>query len=431
MTKSRKLDSKSLICIDCIGDSNLKKRIKATGKKSLCACCGNTELAVTLDELGKVVDKAYRNFYEPGPEVPEYEVGSDHTTWSQKGNPPQEILENLTEADYEIAEALVDIMSAKERYAVVRDGAAPYYDSTSNYVETRPYSDRYFSIWYSFRDRIRHEKRFFDLKGQELLKAIFEDIGDFSYGGSKPPIKLLDPAKERIQLCRARRATNGDQAREFMKEPWSKIGPPPPKSAKAGRMNPAGISVFYGALKEGTCVAELRPPAGSLVVHALFEPSREIKLLDFTVFDREPSGIDPFDEDEYENLERWRFLESFHEQITRPIQPEEEEIEYVPTQAVADFVRNILSYDGIIYSSAQTEKPEQNIVLFDPEAISPGGEPTDDSTTFFNDIDTIISGIELDHPTKLILRYVEGSASIARVKAANYQYEDIDDEMIL
>jgi hypothetical protein len=57
---------------------------------------------------------------------------------------------------------------------------------------------------------------------------------------------------------------------------------------------------------------------------------------------------------EYEDrVYRRRFLEGFHALIARPIQLHHEPHEYIPTQAVAEYVANVLSLDGILYASSQ------------------------------------------------------------------------------
>jgi hypothetical protein len=51
----------------------------------------------------------------------------------------------------------------------------------------------------------------------------------------------------------------------------------------AGRMNPSGIALFYGALELETCLAEVRPPVGSQVVCGAFLLRRTVLLLDLTL----------------------------------------------------------------------------------------------------------------------------------------------------
>ncbi|MCL5069163.1 MAG: RES domain-containing protein, partial [Thaumarchaeota archaeon] len=391
-----------------------------SGTAQQCSNCGRLRLAITLEELGNIVDKAFKHFYEPGGDVPEYDPESEHTTWTQEGSPAADIIAELIDGDYEIAEAVVEMMAAKDGFAVVKDGATSYYDDTSHYIRTSPYTHMHFSLWLTFRDRVKHERRFFDPNGKELLDEIFDNIQDFSYGGTPKPTVVLDPVKGKVQFRRARRASDAGMAKRFMKEPWSEVGPPPSKSARAGRMNAVGIPVFYGAFEAETCVAELRPPVGSILVYALFEPLKELKLLDLTMFQQEPSNIDPFDESQYENLSRWRFLDSFHNQITTPIQPEEEEVEYLPTQVVAEYVRSILGYDGIIYSSAQAKEPRRNIVLFDARIRLPNGSWPEEDRTWADDIGAEEAGIHLEHPKRLGLTYVAGTARIVKVTGTTY-----------
>jgi RES domain len=57
---------------------------------------------------------------------------------------------------------------------------------------------------------------------------------------------------------------------EAMKRPDRDIGPPPPSVAVAGRMNAAGISVFYGATHPGVALAEVQPPVGSKSIDRRF-----------------------------------------------------------------------------------------------------------------------------------------------------------------
>jgi hypothetical protein len=117
-------------------------------------------------------------------------------------------------------------------------------------------------------------------------------------------------------------------------------------------MNPAGISVFYGALSENTAIAEVRPYVGSTVVVGAFRVLKEMRLLNLPQIDLCYTGS-IFDPDYENRVSRRDFFQKFHNLITRPILPTEEFIEYVPTQAVAEYVAHVLNFDGIIYASAQ------------------------------------------------------------------------------
>jgi hypothetical protein len=53
-------------------------------------------------------------------------------------------------------------------------------------------------------------------------------------------------------------------------------------------------------------------------------------------------------------------------ELTKPVMPEEENFEYLPTQIVAEYLAEKIkpNIDGIIFSSSQTQNDERNIILF-------------------------------------------------------------------
>ena len=75
-----------------------------------------------------------------------------------------------------------------------------------------------------------------------------------------------------------------------------------------------------------------------------------------------------FDSKFSEKLKDIKFLEKFSYEISRPILPEDENIDYIPTQAITEFISNHLEQkiDGIIYPSTQTDGLGKNVVIFNP-----------------------------------------------------------------
>jgi hypothetical protein len=87
-------------------------------------------------------------------------------------------------------------------------------------------------------------------------------------------------------------------------------------------------------------------------------------------------------------LDQWRFMQVFQEEITRPILPDDEVLDYVPTQAVSEFIHVALAaeakstssrIDGIIYGSAQ-RPGGRNIALFGEAALVQGSPDEPDET---------------------------------------------------
>ena len=130
-------------------------------------------------------------------------------------------------------------------------------------------------------------------------------------------------------------------------------------------MNAQGIAVFYGATHALVAIAEVRPPVGTDVVVARFSICRPLRLLDLTALEHVQDGGSIFDPTLKQRLERAAFLRTLGVRMARPVMPDDEAFEYLPTQAVADFLgtMNEPRLDGIIYPSAQTDEG-RNVVLF-------------------------------------------------------------------
>ena len=73
-----------------------------------------------------------------------------------------------------------------------------------------------------------------------------------------------------------------------------------------------------------------------------------------------------FDPDYAEHKGRAAFLEFLVDEISRPVLPGDEAPEFLPTQAVAEYLANrvIPRLDGIIFRSSQTGSAGRNLVLF-------------------------------------------------------------------
>ena len=145
------------------------------------------------------------------------------------------------------------------------------------------------------------------------------------------------------------------------------IGPPPAALARAGRMNAHGISVFYGATDSKIAIGEVRPPVGSRVIVGQFTLLRKIRLLDVTALRSVYVEGSVFDPSYIRTLELAKFLERLSERIARPVMPDDEPLEYLITQVIADYLaarRSDPELDGILYPSVQDSADGVNVMLF-------------------------------------------------------------------
>lgn len=158
-----------------------------------------------------------------------------------------------------------------------------------------------------------------------------------------------------------------------------RLGVPPPPSARAGRLNRAGVAFLYAATDIGTAVAEVRPHPGHLVSVGWFETAKALRLAcldaDIALFSANEQELDLF-----------HFLHSTSKAMSMPVPPGEDKA-YTVTQLVADCLRKV-DFDGVLFKSSVGVG--DNVCLFDPATC----------------------------------RYVEGSAQVLNVKRLAYEHED-------
>jgi len=140
---------------------------------------------------------------------------------------------------------------------------------------------------------------------------------------------------------------------------------PSPSKVKNGRANPAGIAFWYGATDAETAVAEMRPWKGAIVSVAELQATRNLLLVDCGNTQRMVAPSTTVGESRQE-----RFVwNSIGEAFTRPVDPERIDIEYVPTQMLADAFKTS-GFDGIRYKSHLGDG--SNVGVFELSAIAIG-----------------------------------------------------------
>lgn len=334
-----------MICHLCVDDPFLKKRIDETGAAKICDQCSTLNNCVPCVELMQWIHDAFAAHFVPGP-----------------GWDASETFVRMTGIDEQLAVEMVDDLSETYGHlAALAKDHNPY--DAENYAEDEPDEDDSDDVWYNFQRTVKEDARFFNNKAEEWLQNIFEGLHSH---------RTWDE-DEVIQTCgigtaffRARVAGDEETLLKILNDPVDQLGPPPAHLATAGRMNAVGISVFYGALEEETCRAEIRPPVGAHIVTGEFVTTRSLRLLDFKLLGDVAENISHFDPDYAAKKNRIRFLREFERQIMRPVMPSDEAIGYLPTQFVADFLAQRLrpGIDGIIFGSTQTGGEGRNVVLF-------------------------------------------------------------------
>ena len=345
------------LCHECIGDKFLKSQIEKDHTAHVCSGCKKNRKAMPLDQLGAALDEVIRgNFVQVEPNN-EWEGGGDDLNW---------IVQEILSVEPEIADLVIEALPEEDVYHILKDGGTPFYDDAAEYRETPAYDGEYRWTWRAFCHNVKHTARFFSDSAESRLREIFHDLDRFHADDGRKPLRLLSPSENGVNIYRARLAETPLAALPIVRSAPRELGPPPEKKAVPGRMNPAGIPVFYGALDIETCISEIRPPVGSLVVIGTFALLKPLRVLDLTVLDEAYAELSYFAPDFDQVTEQLAFLRSFHAEISSPILPSEQVLAFIPTQVIAEFLahRHEPKLDGVLYTSTQRSGEGLNIALF-------------------------------------------------------------------
>ncbi|WKV98442.1 RES family NAD+ phosphorylase [Pseudomonas sp. H22_DOA] len=360
------------ICYQCVGEAFLSAEVKETGLSENCSYCGKYAECEAIEDFADYIETAFEEHYDRTPEHPaswEYALladGESSYEWDRDGEPVIFAIQAAADIPEEAAKDVQVIL--EERHEDFDSAAAG--DETEfasgSYYEGKNASDmEWQQQWIYFEQTLKTEARFFSRYASAHLDAIFGRLDKLSTVNGHPLIVRAGAGHVIDHLYRARVFQSDDKLHEALCRPDLHIGSPPFNFANSGRMNARGISVFYGATQASVAIAEVRPPVGSKVASAKFDIIRPLQLLDLTALEDVQDGGSIFDPSLKGRLERVAFLRSLGRRMTKPVMPDDEAFEYLPTQAIADFLatENAPSLDGIIFQSAQSEEG-RNVVLF-------------------------------------------------------------------
>ncbi|RZI52304.1 RES domain-containing protein [Aeribacillus pallidus] len=330
-------------CEKCFEDEFLKQLIINNNEKGCCDYCLKKDVyVINIKELSPYfleLEKIYTNteayvHYDPDVELAA-EVGTVLICWINEEWSIFSKEIQYTEIDNKL---LFDILNANNE--------GKYFSPDTIYSKLSdgtPDMDPMFEVklyWNYLKEELKHENRFFPY---------------FSINH-----QLLDILKKRIYVLHkgniVYRARLGNQDAENMLAP-------PPEKATAGRANPKGISYLYCADCKETAVAEIRPWKGFKVTIASIQVNKDLKLVDLS-----NKKFSPFMLENYEEILLLdTLINNFAKELSRPIDPSNSEIDYLPTQYLTELIK-MKGYDGIYFKSAMG--PKYNIVIFDSKNVN-------------------------------------------------------------
>ena len=370
--KSTSEISQQFVCFECIGEPYLSYAILKRRTIGICSRCDARRQCLTTGELAELIHQALNEHFYLTPHEP---TGLEYSAigfgiirdWERRGDPVASVISGIVDIDEDFAKEIRSLLEQKYEFCGFDPDYENPYGIEACYEERTPDGSRLFQSWEKTMDDVRFRRRFFNDDVRGKLDEMFGDLMALLESSSREFVVNLGPNDEGSQFWRARSAPTVEKLEEILATPEREMNPPVAQKAKTGRMNSAGVSVFYGATNREICIAEVRPPVGGYVVLGKFELLRAVRLLDLGQLSRsyvEGSYFDP----EYEELKkRGAFFKMLVERMSRPVVPDDEASEYITTQLVAEYLidndREV--YDGLLYPSTQSKSDGSNIVLFD------------------------------------------------------------------
>lgn len=352
------------VCFECIDDFYLKKIIKDEGALLECSVCGEeSNNAFSVEQLGKLLEPIMRKHFLPGDSIKEF-GGDDDEWWRQEGEPMSWAVQIVLDQYLDFVDEIVDAVIEAEGWQ--HNDASSFWDKTSNYVEKRTEGGHFIYEWESTLEELKHSRRFFSPAAQNLFGRLFDGVEDLKAWNGKSFQPVVRRLPTGTKLFRARICKSKSMLRDIIEDPFKHVGPPPKEHAQAGRMNPEGVNVFYGAREADTCLAETRPALGNDVAIITLEITKSIRVLDFSRLERSRGGkaLSYFQPDYEEQVNKRDFLQHVHRLISQHVVPGRES-DYLITQTMSEYLAHVYQkpFDGILFNSTQRERGT-NVVLF-------------------------------------------------------------------
>jgi len=340
----------ALCCINCFLYDYLKDYINKHGEEADCEYCGEMDVMCIEDSELKELFEPVISLYNP---IDISELDKEPT-----GKVGLSLWERL-QSDWELFESddeeqqkklLIGIIDPKEDISELQYSG---FTIPKGFYSHKPgfliIEIEY--LWEEFREEIINTNRYFPEKTLKLdyiektLPQLENEIIPF-------PTKGL-----RQDLYRVRRSG-------WDPLPCEEMGKPPIKSSRHGRANPKGISYLNLASDKETALEKKRESIGQYATIATFNPKYTLKIINLN----RPSVTTPFglEEDTEEIIEYSQILFKIGEELSKPVKPGKEELEYIPLQYVCEFIKK-QGYDGMTYKSSKG--PGFNIAIFNDEKL--------------------------------------------------------------
>jgi hypothetical protein len=361
-------DSTEIICCGCLDDQALVGVVVVNADAALSPCSFCGAVAATRSYLNAVVERIVDSLKA------EYDDPINEAIYDSREGGYQTDLEETSDllAEHEVSGDTA-VLTAIDRVIrntlwCQRDLAAP------------PPGMGLAWSWDQFREEVRVKRRFTFLHPDPSAAT---EAGMFKV--HEVPAAVTDA----VHLARlVIELSAGDSWFRARLDPGgathssaSAIGSPPVQHSRSNRMTPAGIGAFYGASTRGGAIGEVsKYAAGGKLSIGEFKLAQRLRVVDLRTPPPVPSL---FDAGRRHLRPATIFLREFVESISEPTVPggtsTEEELTYIPTQIIAEFLRYALpdgSVDGVIWQSTVVDDVDCCVLFVSNEECADLGVQT-------------------------------------------------------
>lgn len=358
-------DNNKYLCANHYDDIYLKKYIEEHSSPGVCSYCGRKTIVINLTEFVEyLMQKILKHFNSPD----EDGLFLSNSLYDDEN----ETIPGLKRVgDYVTRESAKTYDSTKELLldiGLVSDSEDLYQDIENCIIDKKwiqkdsmicTVEEELSILWNDFAKMVTNQRRYTFYKLKQFNDAYFSKENGLQDILSElscvmDSLNLYKKLSVNTKLYRCRYVKREEDANSF-----DDLTSPPDDKASENRMNPAGISMFYGSFDSNTVKKEARDSGNKYCVIGEFVTIKDLVILDLTNL---PSLS--FWNDNWQEL---KFIYSFSKEVSKPIDTEYKLCEYVPTQIFSEYVRYCCynkgtRIDGIKFKSSICEG--QNIVLF-------------------------------------------------------------------
>ena len=346
------LNTTEYVCANHLEDKYIRNKIRQSGQKGKCDFCNKHRLVVPLSELLKIIIIGIEYLLEDPGDSRYYNKEGRH---GYDGNTMD--FYDLWHQD-ELGIGITDDKLAERIYQYLENDSL-YCRKDEFYSESEDLD----MLWRNFKETVKHKARFVFyykdvFKGHEfvdpfyILERVQKSIRKYDLIAELPANTILYRTRQHKSLNDVKKGSDIASAPQHL-------------ATVHGRMNPAGISMFYSSRSKSLTITEV---VNSTIINkpfyttAIFRTKDKLRLVDLTSFPDTPSIFDTNYNGDRETL---FFLKEFVKDICKPIHTDDAVIEYIPTQIVTEYIKfnPKMNVDGIIYPSSRIGE-KNNIVLF-------------------------------------------------------------------